>query len=417
MFNCKKIFPIIITATLLSLSALAQDMNSPYSAYGIGDIDMHRYNMNAGKGYTGIGLKSNYFSPGNNPASASGLPRSLLIFDVSTTGKIVGYHGDPINSNNSAGKDFTIKNVSLAEKITGFWASGIGFRQFSSVNYEFSDWRSIEGSNSKYQAYYTGNGGLNEYYWNNAFNIGKHLSAGITTSFISGPITQTESFTDPNGLYIESTRKDYYGNYRFEYGVLYNTDPSKKWLLSAGLTYAGKSKMNFERSLTVSDNNSTFIDEEFIKYKGFQLPATYGVGIALSNSSGNSFALDYNYYNWAAMNYKGSKWQLKDAHRIAAGVEFAKLPRGNDRNEQPRSFQVGAYYNSSYLKLNGYNIDEYAVTAGIKRSLKNRLLIGATLAAGTRGTSKAGLIKENFVQLSLSFSLRDYIYSKARKFN
>jgi hypothetical protein len=402
---------------LLSACAIAQDMNNPYSAYGIGEIDMQRYNMNSGSGYAGIGLKSNYFSPGNNPASAAGLPRSLLIFDAGTTGKIVGYHGDPINSSNSAGKDFTIKHISLSEKITGFWASSVGFRQFSSVNYEFSDWRSIEGSSNKYLAYYTGNGGLNEYFLNNAFNIGKHLSAGITTSFIAGPITQTESFSDASGLYIESTRRDYYGNYRLETGLLYNTDPGKKNVFSAGVTYTPQSRMNFERALTVSDNSTTFIDEDFIKYNGFKLPATYGAGVGFSNSKGNSFALDYSYYNWTALGYKGTKWKLKDAFRIGAGAEFARLPKSNDKSVQPRSFQVGAYYNSSYLELNGQSIDEYAITAGIKRSLKNRLLIGVSLAAGTRGTTKSGLIKENFAQLSVNLSLRDYIYSKVRKFN
>lgn len=407
---------ILLSITLFSSQqTTAQDMNSPYSVYGIGDIDMQRFSMNGGMGYSGKGLKSNFFTPGNNPASASGLPRSLLIMNADVTGRLSNYKGDAINNGNSSSQDFTIKGLSLSEKITKFWASGIGLRQYSVVNYQFTKSQYADGTNTKYLSYFTGNGGLKEYYWNNAFNIGKHFSAGVTTSFISGPITQTETLTNGSDLTIESTRKDYYGNYRFEYGILYQTDPAKHWVISAGLSYAPQSKLNYERSLQVAINGVSVTDE-FIRYNKFSLPQTFGGGIAISNKKGKTFLLDYDHYNWGAFNYKGSGYRLTDAQRISIGFESAKLPEGN-KNVLPRSFQAGAYFSNSYLQLNNQAIQEMGITAGIKRSIKNRLLIGASLEGGFRGTTNGGLIREGFIQAVISISLRDYIFSSKQKYN
>lgn len=410
MYLLKKSYSAIFAFSFFcSSSSIAQDMNSPYSAYGIGNIDMQQYNMNSGMGYTGIGLKSTYFSSGNNAASISGLPRSVLVVDINAVGQISTYHGTPINLDNSVNRDFTIKGVSLADRINNFWASGIGFRQFSVVNYQFTSKNFIEGSANSYTSNFTGEGGLNEYFWNNAFNIGKHLAAGIKMSFISGPITQTESVTAYNQD-IESKRRDYYGNFRFEYGLIYNTDPKKNHIVSFGFNYAPESKLNYERSLSVTNNSVQILNNDYLNYSLNNLPAFYGAGFALKNNNGATFAADYSFQNWSKLNKKGNAWQLVDANRISIGADFARSGQRGGKTIHPKSFQFGAHLSNSYLQLNGRQINEFGFTAGIKSPVKNSLLISAALEAGSRGTTQAKLIQESFVKLSLSFSLREFIY-------
>jgi hypothetical protein len=386
-------------------------MNSPYSAYGIGDIDMQQYNMNSGMGYTGIGLKSTYISSGNNAASISGLPKGVVVGDINAVGQIATYHGTPINLNNSVNRDFTIKSVLLADRISNFWASGVGFRQFSVVNYQFTAKDFVQGSeNDSYTSDFTGNGGLNQYFWNNAFNIGKRFAAGINATFISGPITQTESFV-ANGIDIESERRDYYGNFRFEYGLMYNTNPKKKHVFSFGVNYAPESKLNFERSLSITNNGTQILDNDYLNYSRFNLPASYGAGFALKNEDGRTFAADYTFQNWSELNAKGNAWQLVDANRISAGIEIAKIVQRPGKPARTQSFQFGAYASNSYLQLNGKQINEFGFTVGLKTTVKNSLLITTALEAGSRGTTQNNVIQENFVKLTFSFSFRQFIYT------
>ena len=127
-------FFLIMTFPFIGREVFSQNMNSPYSIYGIGDIDFRPYNRTSGMGGTGIALRSSYYLVDNNPAAIAGLSRSFVIVDAAFTGKVIRYKGDPINAENSNNKDFWIKRLAIAVKINNHWASSIGFSQFSNVN-------------------------------------------------------------------------------------------------------------------------------------------------------------------------------------------------------------------------------------------------------------------------------------------
>ena len=64
----KKIFSFIPLLFVLTPS-FSQNMNSPYSIYGIGDIDNRMYNKTSGMGGTGLALRSGNYFIDNNPAA------------------------------------------------------------------------------------------------------------------------------------------------------------------------------------------------------------------------------------------------------------------------------------------------------------------------------------------------------------
>jgi hypothetical protein len=204
-----------------SFIAFSQNMNSPYSVYGIGDIDFRAYNRTSGMASTGLALSSSFYMIDNNPASIAGLPRSFYLVDVSAVGKSVQYKGDPISTGNSNNKDFWIKRFGLTVKLNKSWASAIGIRQFSNINYKFKGSKTVEGATTTYITDYEGDGGLNEYYWNNAVSLGKHFSLGLKSSVIAGAINQTETVSDDAlQSVLTTTQQDYFGQLRFQAGAL-----------------------------------------------------------------------------------------------------------------------------------------------------------------------------------------------------
>jgi len=100
-----------------------------------------------------------------------------------------------------------------------------------------------------------------------------------------------------------------------------------------------------------------------------------------------------------------------------AGVEFANYTNSFNKVALKKSFQFGFFYNNSYLLVKNYPINEYGFTGGISRSFKNGLMYGLSLEAGSRGTTQADLIKENYFQFTFSFSYKDIFLSKGRKYN
>ncbi|HYM92935.1 MAG TPA: hypothetical protein VET23_02265, partial [Chitinophagaceae bacterium] len=325
----KKIKLIYITTLFLTLtvffvtSCYSQNTTSPYSVYGVGDIDYKAYDRTSGMAGTGLALQSSTFLINNNPAGIAGLTRSFYLFNVGVTGKTVQFSGTPVDASNSNSKDVWIKAVSLSVKINKFWASSFGFGQFSSINYKFSGNKQVEGSSSQYLIGYSGDGGLNDYYWTNAVSLGKHFSFGIKSSLIAGASNQSELITDQSvSATIQSTQQDYFRHLRFEYGAIYNNSLSKNWDFSVGSKFSNKTKLPSDRTLTVLQNGVSIISNQYITSNQLFLPTSAGVGLALTHNKRTTFAADYSFENWTPLGENGTGWQLTNNNRVSAGLEL-----------------------------------------------------------------------------------------------
>ena len=369
-------------------------------------------------GGTGLALRSSYFLIDNNPAAISGLTRSFYIIDAAVTGKSVKYSGEPIDASNSNNKDFWIKRLAVAVKLNDHWASSIGFNQFSNVNYSFFGTRSAEGSAANYLTYYEGEGGLNEYYLTNALSLGKHFSIGVKSSIIAGAINQSETIADESLAAAITTKvQDYFGKPRFQAGAIYSTALNKKLDISLGGRFSPQVKMASERTLTVLEGETPIIEDEFIKNDRFNLPNTYAAGIAIKHNNKTTFAADYTYEDWSSLKIKEQGWQLVNSNRLSAGIEFSRQARLMNQMVEKRFFQLGAFYNNSYLQVRNEPVKEFGFTAGMGGVIGKGLLYTLAMEAGSRGTTQQKLIKENYVQFSLSFSFRDFLASKGRKYD
>jgi hypothetical protein len=411
---------LFVSAGLMAVSQMnAQNMNSPYSIYGIGDIDFKPYNRTSGMGGAGLALNSSYYLIDNNPAAIAGLQKSFYTIDAAFTGKTVRYSGSPINADNSDNKDFWIKRLSFAVKINNSWASGIGIGQFSNVNYVLSGTKAVDGTTGTYTTYYEGDGGLNEYYWNNAFKIGKRLTLGVKSSILSGSINQTETVIDAGLSTTLSTKiQDYMSKARFQFGAIYTQPLSKTWDLSFGGKYIPTVNMRSDRSLTVTDGTSVILDDDFIKADRFSLPNTYAGGIALKKRNKITYALDYSYEDWSSLKIKDNGWQLINSSRIAGGIELSRqATTWNKQTVEKGFFQFGAFYNNSYLQVRNEPIREYGITAGMGGIIGSGLFYTMSLEAGSRGTKQQNLIKENYIQATFTFSYRDFFQSNGRKYD
>lgn len=418
--------PSIFTLLLLLFygSVYSQNTNSPYSILGIGDIENNYYNRTAGMANTGLAYRNDKYIINNNPASYSALQQQFFAFEIAGRGQFVNYKGSPLNGTSASGKDFAIKRLSVATKINKWWGSSAGLLPYSTANYEFSSFKNIQGTNATVPVTYDGSGGVNQVYWGNSFQPFKHFSVGINASYLFGSLTQTESLvTDGLATTLTTTRQVFLKNFNFTYGAQYYLPINKRWDLSIGGIYSPAHALAADASVIVTDNETQISSTtDAVKSADFKLPNSSGIGFSITKDKKYTLSGDYKYQAWTSTNYSGSNYSLKNSSRASLGFEISNKLRNFNSQFEKNFLQAGVYYGTSYLSINGQQLKEMGLTLGYGLfRIKNQLglsTLGVSLGLdiGQRGTQQANLIKENYVNFTITVSYRDFWRTKGAKY-
>ena len=408
-----RIAQLFIISFLVSVAGMAQDITSPYSIIGIGDLENSYYNRNSGMANTGISLRSGKNLYQANPASYSALDNQFFTFELGAVAKTVTYKGDNIDPSNNNNSDFIIKKVAAGFKITRRWGVGFGLSPFSSVSYLFN----VNHDNTLTSV--EGNGGLNQLTMGHAYRITKNFSLGVNAAYLFGSVKQTESLVDPySQSVLATTLNSYYRKLNLTYGLQYLANLNKKLDYNLGLIYSPENKLSGETGLLVTNNTTEIIRDETLKATGFTLPATYGIGMSLTKNRLLTFAADYKYENWSDTKYRNQGVSLVNSQRYSAGVDFNKVKAERDALYEIYNLQAGVFFKNSELNINGEQLTEYGFTVGAGKPVsRGRINLNLALEVGTRGTTHNGLIKENYGQLTLNISYRDYWLTRGRKYD
>ncbi|MBS1639977.1 MAG: hypothetical protein JST94_00600 [Bacteroidetes bacterium] len=416
----KNILSYIVLLCCISHYATAQQNNSPYSIIGIGDIEKSYFDRTTGMGYTGIALSSYRYMYTANPAANAALEYHYFNMEVSARFKSVNYAGKPVSSaSQTNSSDLQFRKLLLAVKPKSYWATTLGLLPFSTAKYSMYGLKSVQGTPLSTPVYYQGDGGLNNFFLTNSFRIDSNFSVGVQASYLFGHMNETESVLGNVGdSSLTSTRYITISNPYFKFGAQYKTNRKKKWNYAAGITGSYQTKLSADYSLLVTDGNTTLQNDNIYRKSYFTLPVMYGAGVAATLNNKLTFAADYNYEGWSSLNYKGISYGLVNSSKYSLGFEYSKKINFRDvsgntvASIEKSYFQAGLFYKTSYLRINGYQIDEVGGTIGAGLQVSAFFAVNAALEVGRRGTTDNGLIRENFTQLTVSFSYRDLWRSK-----
>lgn len=412
-----RIITVIYLSLFISNHVIAQDINAPYSIIGIGDIENSLFNRSSGMANTGISLRSGKSMYQANPASYSALDNQFFNFELAAQGKAVKYTGTTVDPANNSNSDFSIKKAAAGFKINKRWGMGVGLTPFSSVSYLFTIQKSIDGSNNSYEAKYDGNGGLNEIYWANGYQISKHLSVGINSSFLFGSIKQTELIQEEtSSSNITSTKNIYIHDFHFDYGLQYFTALNKKYDLNLGLIFSNKTSLTSQYSLLVTNYDGTTVKNEILKNDSYTFPLSYGAGVSVTKNKRLTLAADYKFQDWSSVKSEYKNYVIS-SHRFSMGIQYSKLKNISNYLYEKNYIQAGLFLNNSYVNISNHQISDYGITVGGGVPVNGRINVNLALEIGSRGTTQNDLIKENYSQLTINISYRDLWYTKGRKYD
>jgi len=420
--------------------------SSPYSRYGIGDIDPMLLPQNIAMG--GIGVAVNRISGYNNINPLN--PASYGAINFTTIDAGIYTNGINISQNTSSGMvtaknyNFRLSHVAFAIPVTKKSAISFGLTPYSELGYNYTT-TTTKGlgatptppsttytpSDTTANYVYSGNGGLSKAYIGYGVTIGKHLLIGGNVSYIFGNILQYSSTELPD-LYgtldsrVEQSQSIKGVNY--DYGIQYIIDIAQNKHITLGYSASASTNLSSTSSYIVSQytyNTSTgnenvavdsVISQQSSKSK-IKLPQINRFGITYQVDLKFLIGADYTIGKWSNLTIGGVNAGLQDSKTLNIGGQFTPNINALHSYFARTDYRLGFIYDQTYLNVYNTNIKNVAFTAGLGLPLAPNngstafYKINISAEYGQRGTldstPEGNLIRERYVNIHLGFTLND----------
>lgn len=324
----------------------AQNASSPYSRFGIGDLQYNGFTEIQGMGGASIAVHEPFSINFANPASYSDL--KLTSFEFGGYSNFTKYESQNFapNTTNTTNIGYVALGFPI---IANKWGASFGIMPYSNVGYKISNSDSIPGANASANYLYTGSGGINQLYFGNAVKLFKNLSIGVNASYLFGSVVRQNTVeTDLGGAYNTRITNSISVNYfYFNFGLSYTFDSIKmdscKFYNNPNkLLTSTKSNGGLDELLVSSDKDSIKIDNK-------------NINIIFNNCEGLEFTTADNKYYF--INYTKGKLHVDTLKQI---VEKHKV-------KSDRSFTIGftGSLNSDVKGQQNYLVERYTSISGV----------------------------------------------------
>lgn len=414
----KLLFLLIILSSIFIPKVNSQnEINSPYSGYGVGMLTNTTNGSIAAMGGVGYAMQNPYYINFKNPASYVAFDSLSFIADASLSiisGKLKT--NTLVQKTSYARANYLMMGLPVVKN----WRTSAGIVPFSDMGYKVYD------AYDDYTFTYNGEGGLMQLYWGNAFKLWKGLSVGINTSYMFGTLSSIRyvEFNGENFYNTRIARSIYVDGIYFSAGLQYFTNIKENHKLGFGVVYENSAYIWARENLLINyyedPYSSTTSYDTLINKVGtkgtLKLPQTIGVGISYCFKNKLLVGIDVSWQNWSKYEIMGKSDSLRDALIGSVGFQYTADPLSTKYINKV-SFRAGAKYSTGYFTIHNAPISEYAFTLGVGFPLKSftsNSSINIMAEFGQMGTLKNDLILQNYFKFSINFILQEKWYQRVK---
>ncbi len=440
---------LLLLALFSAGTASAQSSDiSPYSRYGIGDLQDQSSVLNFSMGGTGIAYHNDSITPFfinlKNPASyAYGfIPYQdtsgkggikMASFETGIVDNILklSTEGQTSKSNN-AYLSYIVLNMPVSRHV----GLSMGLTPVSSLGYNISQFNTVDSITVQNQ--YQGIGGFNKVFLGGAYSPFKGLSLGANISYIFGNLTNEEDIYFPNSNQFSTLKLENVGVHSFyaDFGMMYSVTlykcpdkdhQEKNWYATIGLTYAPPINLNANYSSFSGSqyyNGSSIVNMDTLtdtSYVGkLKMPAIYGAGITIKKGEKWTFSFDYTMSQWSQYSDFGQSENLINSYKYGVGIQYVPKKMYATSYFQRIHYRLGASYGQNYLDLYNTPLKDMSVSAGLGlpvglfRPYKRSAVVNLGIQVGSMGTTSNNLIKQDYVKLMFGFTFDDSWFEKQK---
>ena len=418
---------------ICGLSGFAQtelnnnNTTSPYSRYGIGELNHYGYGRTAAMGGASLGSRHAVQINSANPASYTANDSLSFIFDFGVDGTYSKYKS---NSGAMNASDVNFRYFSLSWPVTKWMGAAMGIQPFSDMGYEVGFSENLPDIGTAYHSY-KGEGTTSKAFFGVGVSPLKGLSIGANLNYIFGRLSQNTvvGFDDADLFYISKSEGTRLRDFTLSYGVQYDYEIKKDQFLTLGVTFENKSDLTtlhrlysykaivVQTASGAAELRST-IDSIPESKSPIKLPTTFGVGLSYNKLNKLEINADYYYAGWSKSTFFGRTDELiTNQSRISAGFEYIPEALSIRSYLKRVKYRAGLHHEKSYLKLNDNHIQEIGISFGVGLPFpKSKSAANLAFEFGKQGTTKDDLARNNYAKFSIYLNLYDYWFMK-RKFD
>lgn len=433
----KILLVVLLAVTVLDArSQTTATTSSPYSRYGLGDLNPSLLPQNMAMGGIGVALdRINGYSTVNpiNPASYSGI--SFTTIDVGLQGSVFTLKQTGQTTQRDA--SFRLSHLAFGIPITRGSALAFGLMPYSEIGYNYTQTlnngfgTSSPADTSLTRLSYRGEGGLSKAFIGYGFTIARNFKLGANASYIFGNMKQYSSTELPNlfGALNSRDEKSYaVSGLTYDFGAQYQLDLSLTRRVIFAYSGSAKANLSSQKSHIVSHykldglGNESLPTDSTVNIQDakstIQLPNIHRFGISYQRDQKFIIGADYSMGNWSALSIDGVNAGMVNSRTLNVGGQIT--PNLNSINSYWATvdYRAGLIFDQTYFNINNVNgsgqtpIKSYAATFGFGlplRSVNGNSFYKVNIAAeiGQRGTLSNGLVRENYFKIRLGFTLND----------
>ncbi|MCB9081222.1 MAG: hypothetical protein H6555_05885 [Lewinellaceae bacterium] len=424
--------------------ALVPKNNSPYSRFGLGDFTNPYFAAAGGMG----GIGAAFHDPSHlnliNPAAlgflrVTAFETGLYARNASLTD---GENSTGVWSGNLSymALGFPLRNpineaLEEQEPILG-WGMAFSLTPYTLVGYDIE---SVQTSPDYGPATnrLKGTGGTYRLGWTNGWRY-KGISVGLETGYLFGKITNNRLLTlDSLAVAYDTQLQDEISvsGLQIRLGTQIAIDFNRdKTSIDADqdyqrLTFGGFAGLggNINTNTSRFYRRDIFIDvgvvdtilfETDVREKG-NMPLQWGLGVSYEQFNKYRISAEYNAGRWSGYTNEAKPENLLDNYSVRIGGEYIPDILSYNRYWRRVRYRAGVFFGTDPRSLNGEQIATSGITLGMGLPIilprQTPSFLNVAIEAGKFGIANS--IRQNYVQLTLGFSLNDNTWFYKRKFN
>ncbi len=407
---------------LLFAQSFNNNTSSPYSRFGLGDLQSYGFGRSVAMGGASLASRYNQQINLSNPASYSAIDSLNFMFEFGIDGVYSKFENDlgSANSNNVNFQYFAMK-FQISNRV----AASIGLIPFSDMGYAVDVNEEIDNVGGVLTKYY-GAGTVSNAFFGIAVEPLKNVSIGANLNYMVGKLNHNAEvyFLDAADFYGMQQYGDFrLSDFGFDFG-LQVTLPLKN---NSHIVFAAVlenqpeytsylsniTQKNLSSGNTIDRDTLYFAEED---QSSIKMPLTLGGGISFVKDNKLEINVDYFHQTWSDAVFFGSKGAfLTDLNKFAIGGEWIPDKFSIRSYVKKIAYRVGFKYEETYLLFGDQQINDLGISFGVGLPIyRSNSTVNIAAEFGRRGTTQNGLVLENYARLNLSVNLYDIWFVKRR---
>lgn len=419
----KKSFITILILFVSLMSFGQRTTNSPYSYYGIGELNFAGNAEERFMGRLGVHADSIRLNM-QNPASLAKLQYTAFTAGFSLKSNQITSKSGTEKTQSSA-----VDYVALGFPIYKNLGLSFGLLPYSSVGYKFSS-LSTGNSPKKYNRF-EGSGGVNQLFTSLGYTLYKGLSVGASAKIFFGNTQMTTYELKENvELFTSENNQSTLRGAALSLGLYYEKPVTKHLEVNASLVYTPQTKLNSNNTRSIStgnfaSNGSVVIRDNInidlnalnLSSTKITLPSQLELGLGLGQKRKWFAGIEYTHISSEKFSnplITSNKVTYENGYQVAIGGFF--IPQYNSFSSYWKRvvYRAGVHYEKTGILLNNESITDFGISFGASLPVKGFSNATIGFETGKRGTLSQNLVKENYFNLRIGFTLNDKWFQKTK---